>query len=534
MSTVGELIRNHLAEIVAALGVRLAAAGEKHPVDASRLSEFLALLGRGSGDETARLDKGQEAALERHMSTRLREGHSLGEIVTELAMLGRCVAQVIEAEPEATRPTVGDVARMYAELYQATRSASKTFTEHMLEDEQTEKRYRRMLQQVSFQRVDAEAGPDVRRAWLREVLGIFMSALGAQTAALLLVDGQTDRLIMSASTGVADELLEGHFSALDVSSLAGHIVASADTPTVISDAETTRLGVSDVLRESGIHALVGLRLSSGRTLRGIVYVGRREHRPFTSSEIRRLEGLTRTLTVELDGALLHAALVAQRASQEAEIAGRARDLAIVERALEDRLGPAIARVRELAGGAGVGAGAIELLARNLTQLDRRLGDLVIAERLRRAGPGVAEREPCDLAFVIADELAEVRAPAGRVRVEGAGALEGRWDIEAVRRAVWHLTTNALVHGPPSRPVIVELSRGAEGAEVRVRDGGSTRFEEQLGSLCDSFTPHGGVLGAPRVGWGLGFSIAYACAARHGGRVALRSSVSGTSALLVLP
>ena len=534
MATVGELIRGHLADIVASLGTRLAATEGCRPGDAGGLAQFLALLGRGAVDELGGLDAAQEDALERHMSTRLREGASLGEIVTELAVLGRCVAHVIESEPAATRPEVGDVARMYAELYQATRSVTKTFTEHMLEDEQTEKRYRRMLQQVSFQRLDAEAGPDVRRAWLREVLGIFMSALGAQTAALLLLDGQTDRLIMSASTGVADELLEGHFSSIDVSSLAGHIVASADTPTVISDAETTRLGVSDVLRESGIHALVGLRLSSGRTLRGIVYVGRRERRPFTSSEVRRLEGLTRTLTVELDGALLHAALVAQRTGHLAEIAGRARDLAVVERAIADRLAPAIARVRRLSGGGAAAGPELELLARNLARLDRRLGDLVVAEHVRRAGPGLAEREPCDLAFVIADELEEVRAPAGRVRLEGAGSLEGKWDIEAVRRAIWHLVANALAHGPPSKPVVVELTRGADGAEIRVHDGGSPSFEEQLGSVCDAFTPQGGVLGAPRPGWGLGLTLAWACAARHGGRVAMRSSISGTMALLVLP
>src|SRR5439155_23873559 len=86
----------------------------------------------------------------------------------------------------------------------------------------------------------------------------------------------------------------------------------------VSDAETTELEVTDTLRRSGIHSLLGIRLSARHSLRGVVYIGIRERRSFSASEVRRLEGLGDALTVHLENARLYGTLRAK--IEEARIA----------------------------------------------------------------------------------------------------------------------------------------------------------------------------------------------------------------------
>src|SRR5439155_1229860 len=84
---------------------------------------------------------------------------------------------------------------------------------------------------------------------------------------------------------------------------------------------TTELEVSDGLRRSGIHSLLGVRLAPGHRLVGVLYIGLSETRAFSPRQIRRLEALGERLTLHLDNAKLHAELL-----EKIEALGTERDL----------------------------------------------------------------------------------------------------------------------------------------------------------------------------------------------------------------
>jgi hypothetical protein len=209
--------------------------------------------------------------IERHLSSRMRQGFVLNEILTEFAILGRCITAVLP---------VSGAAQLLSELYAGTIAATSLFNEHMLEDEQTNKHYSRLLHDI--------ANPDGERALtLREtfdeLLAVVTLAMGAETAALLLSDKHSDRLILSASNGLARDELDPYLAAL------------------APEVETTQLDVSEPLRRRGVGALLAVRMSSHERTRGVIFIGIREERPFSASEIRRIEGLSRGLTMHLDG-----------------------------------------------------------------------------------------------------------------------------------------------------------------------------------------------------------------------------------------
>jgi hypothetical protein len=232
---------------------------------------YLLSLGHAEVVDPPRLRSGQLGLIERHLSSRIRQGFVLNEILTEFAILGRCITAVLP---------VSGAAQLLAELYAGTIAATSLFNEHMLEDEQTNKHYARLLHEI--------ANPTDERALtlretLDELLAVVTRAMGAETAALLLSEKSSGRLILSASNGLARDELDPYLAAL------------------VPEVETTVLVVGESLRRRGVGSLLAVRMSSHDRTRGVLFIGLRAERPFTATEIRRIEGLSRGLTMHLDG-----------------------------------------------------------------------------------------------------------------------------------------------------------------------------------------------------------------------------------------
>src|SRR5207237_444251 len=100
---------------------------------------------------------------------------------------------------EGERPTAADLHLYSQELASASTAVAEMFREHMLADEQTERRFERLIQQIANESQVENALPFRER--LKEVVALLMEAVGAQSAALLLLDPQTHLLITAASAG---------------------------------------------------------------------------------------------------------------------------------------------------------------------------------------------------------------------------------------------------------------------------------------------------------------------------------------------
>src|SRR6058998_86589 len=306
MATVAAIVDQHRKEILELWEEEArkaeSARGLTRPALINLMPEYLSSLAQASDQELGQYTGRRRALVEHHLSSRLRQGFDLAEIIEEFTLLGRCIARMWLAAP-STRPTSDAAERLFSELSKASAAVADMFREHLLNDEQSEKRYVRLLETIAKEALDPGA-PQFRER-LEDALKVIMESMNAQSAAILLFDPTTQTLIAAASTGAPDEPLREYVTSLAPSSLPGQITRREE-PTSVMDAATTELKVSDELRRSGIHSLLGVRLAPRHRLIGVLYIGLSETRAFSARERRRIETLGERLTLHLDNAMLHA------------------------------------------------------------------------------------------------------------------------------------------------------------------------------------------------------------------------------------
>ena len=538
MVKVAEIIHDREAEIMRLWTDEARAAASARGLSATALENVMPLFLSSLADqvETGQVDandrrhrKGQS-----HLATRLRQGFDLVEIVDEFAALGRCIAKVWRTLPEDQWPSAADVERLHAQIHAAITEVTDTFYRHMLEDEQSEKRYLRRLQDIASEALHEVERP--LRDRLRQLLDVVMEAMGAHCAAFLVYNVRESNLVLAASAGV--EALEPYAASLDPKSFVGTIAAHGE-PTEVSDAVSTSLEVPEALRKSGIHSLLGLRLPPHADLLGVMYIGISEERAFTPREIGRIEALGERLALHLENARLF---------DELHDKIRALD---VEKALRERFVSMLAH--DLRGPLSAARLSAELLAtqpeslderrdlaakidRNIERVDRMIRDLLDANRIR-AGEALPLRlETCDLVALVQQVADEGRGMHGdRFIVESKGPVRGVWSEEDLHRAIWNLVTNAVKYGASKEPITISVMRHGDVARVSVHNTGLAIPAAEQQHIFDAYSRAPSADASGRIGWGLGLTLVRGTAEAHGGHVSLTSDArSGTTFTIELP
>jgi signal transduction histidine kinase len=507
-----------------------AARGLTRPELLNIMPIYLASLAQPGVDHPNRVDL---ELLESHLSSRLRAGFNLDEVVDEFAILGRAIVKTWSRARPEDRPTVAEIDRLLAILQSATTFVTALFTQHLLTDEQTEKRYLRLLAESFRDTHDGDSALSTTR--LTRSLTIVMDALQADTATLLLYDATSHTLVTTASVGLADEWLTGYARSLDPTSLEGHIAAS-EQPSTMYDVQTTSLDVTDVLRNSGIAAVIGVRLPQHRTLLGVIYLGLRQRRSIAPRELRRLEALAEQLALHLDNAKLHADLVEHIEALNAERRLRDQLVSIVAHDLRGPLSAARVATRLLASKKAALASSdkhFATLARNLDRADRMVTDLLDVERLHTGQTLAVSLETANLRAIVEDVVSELSAEQpDRLVLTTEDGLQGVWDPALLRRAIWNLTANALKYGAPNTPVQVTATRTSEGVTIVVHNEGAPIPRDDQATIFEPFSRIGS---HQAKGWGLGLAVVRGCADAHGGSVLVDSAPGrGTTFTMSLP
>lgn len=509
-------------------GARHAASarGLSRPQLTNLISEYVKSLGHASSVDSP--TAAQRRLIENHLSQRLRQGFDLDGVLVEFSILTRAIGEVFDALVAADRPPEPEVARLFRDLYSAVGVVSRIYSEHLMEDEQLEKRYARLIQNVVTDSLHSGHGALPVREKLGEILGLVCEALGAHAAALSLYDAPTNHLIMTASTGFDSGAVD-EVAAVARSSFVGNVALEQEAVLVVDTADTT-LEIGEPLRRSGIRSLLGVRLTAGQTLVGVLYVGARSARDFTPSDVRRLESLGDRITLHLDNAQLSARLREKIRQLELFVDVLAHDLrGPVSTA---RLATALLRDERVDR-----TMAMDRLDRSLRRVDRMVTDLLDAHRVA-AGEALPLRvEAGAVDGVVAEAVDELDASGrSRVMIRARGAMQGAFDAELVRRAVWNLIVNALKYGDPEPPIDVSITGGEGGFVVAVRNHGNPLSAADRALLFNPFARAraGRQTDARPAGWGLGLSLVAGCAHAHGGAVAVDSDAAGTTFRLEIP
>src|SRR5215510_4961128 len=474
----------------------------------------------------ASLAAGEEASehVERHFATRLRQGFQLAEIVDEFALLGQCILERSFAGPAEVRMDASEIEQLHARLHRASSRVVEMFDAHMRQDEQIEKRYLRLLRDVATAAL--HAGSPALKTGLQELLDLVMEAMGAQSAAILLRSGETD-LVTAATAGA--EPLEEYATKIGEGSFAAR-VAESERPMALWDVSSTELEVPDALRSSGIHALLGVKLTSRSGLFGVVYVGIAEARVFTARESRRLEGLAEPLVAHLDTVVLLERLTATIEALRNERSIRERFVAALAHDLRSPLSTAKLGA-ELLSQDPESLDARRDLAlridRNLDRLDWMIRDLLDANRIR-AGERLSLRlDTCDLGQIAHEAAEELRMLHGdRFVVEADPRALGVWSADELRRSLLNLGSNAVKYGAPDRPITLVVRRVDERALASVHNWGAPISPDDQAQLFEPFA---------RSRAAIGLTLVRGCASAHGGAVSVVSTpAEGTTFTLDLP
>lgn len=111
-------------------------------------------------------------------------------------------------------------------------------------------------------------------------------ALQADTAAILLLDSPSGRLVATAASGLEEEVRQGVRIPLG-KGFAGRIAAQG-RPVIINEVDHTKV-VNPILLAKGIRSLVGAPLLAEGTVIGVLHVGTLRPRAFTSHDVDLLQ-----------------------------------------------------------------------------------------------------------------------------------------------------------------------------------------------------------------------------------------------------
>ncbi|MGZ3699395.1 MAG: sensor histidine kinase, partial [Bdellovibrionota bacterium] len=173
---------------------------------------------------------------------------------------------------------------------------------------------------------------------------------------------------------------------------------------------------------------------------------------------------------------------------------------------------------------------------SLNRLSAMVHDLLDASRIRAGEPLTLQFTPGDLNAVIREVIEEMSTIHGdRFRLESPGAIQGDWDLDALRRVVENLIANAVKYGSPEKPITISLRSDTKSVVLMVHNEGQPIAESEIPLLFEQFRRSKSAQEGTKAGWGLGLTLIKGVVDAHRGEVRVESSAEkGTSFILEIP
>ncbi|WP_375767337.1 PAS domain-containing protein [Archangium gephyra] len=308
MTTVAEFIERNREQLVEryteAVGKLESARGltayERTDTFPEYLSTLAAISRQGHRGDPVRTKKRLE---ETHISQRVRVGFNQEEVTGEYVLMGRLISGLWEALPLEQQPAQEDTRLLFEELEGAMDQVIVSFSGYSQEDRQREKRFLHRLNALAMEVMgDGEYSVPLNER-LGALVEVVQEAMRADGAALLLADAGGMVLLPTTYTGRWNARTESEPVAVDGPTFVARLAASEE-PLELPDAAVAGHAVSEGVRQSGLHSLLGLRLWPHGKLLGVFYLGVAELRPFEPQARRYLETLVEYLSGIIQKALL--------------------------------------------------------------------------------------------------------------------------------------------------------------------------------------------------------------------------------------
>jgi signal transduction histidine kinase len=349
----------------------------------------------------------------------------------------------------------------------------------------------------------------------RRLAGALADAVPAADFAALVLRGDSDRLEVVAAVGEDEGAAASPPAALAQDALARRQTVTAASPGPPFPEGTRAGAAAPVLAGATVGALLlGTRSADDLGEDALLLLRVAADRAALAAERVRLE---REHAQALEAI--------RRAEADVESRRRAVDyiLGIVGHDLRNPLGAvhmSAALLQKKGALAGWQARTVERMRSSAGRMGRIIADLLSYTRTRLGNGLPIQRRAARLDEIVrrvVDELSAASADR-EISVSASGDLAGEWDPDRLEQVASNLVSNAVDHGDPATPVVVELEGGADEVVLRVRNRGPPVPPEVLAHLFEPFSRGPDEKSRKASGLGLGLYIAREIVRGHGGEI----------------
>jgi signal transduction histidine kinase/DNA-binding response OmpR family regulator len=176
------------------------------------------------------------------------------------------------------------------------------------------------------------------------------------------------------------------------------------------------------------------------------------------------------------------------------------------------------------GAAGDSGPALQRILSSAERMARMIDQLLDFTRVRAGGGLPSDPRPMDLAAVAHEVIGELQVahPEREITFAAMGSLVGAWDADRVAQLLSNLVSNAIEHGLPDKPVVIEAD-GTDPESIAVMVSNAGAIPPEIAPVV--FEPFRGMQHRRerKSGLGLGLYIAQQIALVHGGTIELIAS-----------
>jgi GAF domain-containing protein len=353
---------------------------------------------------------------------------------------------------------------------------------------------------------------------LDELLVRIRPILGADTAAILLLEESTNELVARAARGLEEEVEAG--VRIPVGGGFAGRVAAERRPVILPDVDHAHV-LNPILREKGIKTLLGVPLIVRDEVIGVLHVGTLAYHEFTADDVQLLQLVAERAALAIERARLHAAAINLDELQHNFVAIASHELRTPAASVYGALTTLRGRgdqlsdetKHQLSEVAWQESDRMRRLIEQLLDLSR-----VDSGRLRTSTQKVDVRQL----------LRHASGPrTDDIVLEAEEGLVAYVDPLILERVLSNLIANARAYGAP--PIRLVAAAHEATLTLVVEDDGDGVPLEIVPRLFDRF-----VRGSEGHGTGLGLAIARAYTRSHGGDLRYARGTRGARFELVLP
>jgi PAS domain S-box-containing protein len=177
----------------------------------------------------------------------------------------------------------------------------------------------------------------------------------------------------------------------------------------------------------------------------------------------------------------------------------------------------------------------ERVVDSVNRMERMIQDLLDTSRIRAGEALSLKLVSCDLKSVISQTLEDLSTVHGdRFEFIPRDEISGKFDCEGIRRVIENLATNAVKYGTPDTPIVVELYRHLNSAEILVRNKGEPLSDAEISRLFQQFARTASAEKSGKAGWGIGLTLVKGIVESHGGEVRAKSENGETTFIVCIP